>query len=291
MAFVDYLVPLASTDDTEIITEPGKQGQNKLSFLERIAAHNSLIDADGHFDIQKYFHLRGWHISSFGDCEENNCVSKLADEMAQSYEECRAFYKFLRSTITKKQFQFAYSLTEHADNEKAKIIYIAKRMYDSGILINFTSKKDEVIYAKISNAPKVINFVNGKFLEVMAVQKTLDMLERICEYHDCGYDVFPNTHIISNGKEHELDIVFYFDAIVFWVEVKSGGFTDYNQYRELGIEIGVNPNRHLLLTAEISDEDSDAVGWFYECYVANIGNFDKKIQQMIEMALIEEGKI
>ena len=125
----------------------------------------------------------------------------------------------------------------------------------------------------------------------MAVQKTLDMLERICEYHDCGYDVFPNTHIISNGKEHELDIVFYFDAIVFWVEVKSGGFTDYNQYRELGIEIGVNPNRHLLLTAEISDEDSDAVGWFYECYVANIGNFDKKIQQMIEMALIEEGKI
>lgn len=163
MAFADFFVPFTETKDSEIIHVPGEQRQIDMTFLERITAHNNFVDADGHFDIQKYFHLKGWHISAFGDCEENNCVSKLADEMAQSYEECRAFYKFLRSTITKKQFQFAYSLTEHTDNEKTKIIYIAKRMYNSGMLINFTSKNDEVIYAKISNAPKVINFINGKF--------------------------------------------------------------------------------------------------------------------------------
>lgn len=291
MAFADYLVPLALTDEVEIITEPGKQEQKKMSLLERAAAQNRFIDADGHFDIQQYFHLRGWHISAFGDFEENIWIADFAEEMALAYHECHTFYKFLRSTITKKQFQFIYSLTEHSENEKNSIIHIATRMYAYGMFINFTVKNNESIYARISNAPKVVNFINGKFAEIFAVKRTLDVLFEIHEYHNCEYDIFPNTHIVSNEKEHELDIVFYFDEIVFWVEVKSGGFTDYNQYRELGIEIGVNPNRHLLLSVEISEDNSDSVGWFFDCFVANIENFDKKLQQMIEYGLIDEGRL
>lgn len=289
MAFEDYPVSLTSTNESEILHTHGNQNQRKMNLSERIAGRSSLVEADGHFDIQKYFHLKGWHMSSFRDCDENCCINKLADEMAQSYDECRHFYKFLESTIKENRFRFAYSLTKHSDNEKAKILYIAKRMFDSGMLISFASVNSEVIYAKLSNAPKVIEFIGGEFLEVMAVKKTTEMLERICcEHNICVYDVFPNTHIVGDEKERELGIVFCLDGIVFWVEVESGGCTDYNRYRELGFEIGVNPNRHLLLSAEISDEDSDAIGWFYEYYVANIRNFDKKLRQMVETALTEK---
>jgi len=87
--------------------------------------------------------------------------------------------------------------------------------------------------------------------------------------------------------------VFYFADLLFWVEIKSGNFCgfDFCKYRDLGIEIAVNPNRYLMLAADVEDENADEIGWAYDCYVSNICSFSAKLTQMVEMALIEEGRI
>ena len=129
MAFTDYLTPFSIPENEEILIAPNADHLD-MSFFEKIQAHNSPFDEYGHFDLQKYFHQRGWHIKKLNDSEQNYCVAKLSEEMAEAYVECSAFIKFLRSTMTKKQFQFTYTLTEHTDKEKTAILHIAKRIYN-----------------------------------------------------------------------------------------------------------------------------------------------------------------
>lgn len=89
--------------------------------------------------------------------------------------------------------------------------------------------------------------------------------------------------------KHELDIVFRVGENVFWSEIKSGKFSDFDCYRKLGVLMGVNPDRHILLTAEKSDEAAEVISWFYQFYVSNIENFKKKLEEMIDKAF-EGGK-
>jgi len=51
----------------------------------------------------------------------------------------------------------------------------------------------------------------------------------------------------------------------------------------------VNPDRHILLTAEKSDEAAEVISWFYQFYVSNIENFKNKLEEMIDKAF-EGGK-
>ena len=81
---------------------------------------------------------------------------------------------------------------------------------------------------------------------------------------------------------------FYLKDAYHLEEIKSGKFTDFDCYRKLGLLMGVNPDKHILLAAEKTVEEAETISWFYQFYVSNIQMFKDKLIEMIKHACEEE---
>ena len=194
------------------------------------------------------------------------------------------------SVIYRKCFHINYSLAQASESEKDVIIGLAERFGEYGIISNvFYNRNTNVINGVVSSAPRIINFLNGDYLEFYGRTVAERVVKESAQKYGVDYEIYSNVIISRDAEKHELDIVFRVGDNVFWSEIKSGKFSDFDNYRKLGVLMGVNPDRHILLTAETSDEASEVISWFYQFYVSNIENFKNKLEEMIDKAF-EGGK-
>jgi hypothetical protein len=63
-----------------------------------------------------------------------------------------------------------------------------------------------------------------------------------------------------DGRNFELDVVMAIDGLLYWWEAKCGGYlpSDLDRYRAVAKELGLPPNRAILVLAE--PEPDDALG-------------------------------
>lgn len=242
------------------------------------------------FDVRSYFMTKGFAIDF---SKENVCigpVENLAFLVAVNYRSCKYFLKYIRENVAKKCFHINYSLSQASDSEKDVIVGLAEKFGEYGIISNvFYNRNTNVINGMISSAPRIINFLNGDYLEFYGRAVAERVVKESAQKHGVDYEIYSNVIISKDAEKHELDIVFRVGENVFWSEIKSGKFSDFDNYRKLGILMGVNPDRHILLTAEKSDEAAEVISWFYQFYVSNIENFKNKLEEMIDKAF-EGGK-
>ncbi len=243
----------------------------------------------GKSDIKNYFTSKGFSVDSFSSKSCIPQIESLAYYVADKYELTNSFLKFIRECIPKKEFTFTYSMNSLSVPEQNATVSLAENFTEYGIISDlFYNKALNNIHGKISSAPRVINFLNGDYLEYYAHSVTQKVIEKAALQHGCDYEIYSNFVIQKDGDKHELDLVFRVGKNIFWCEVKSGKFSDFDCYRCLGLLMGVNPDRHILLTAEKDDEKCEAVSWFYQFYVANILSFKKKLNDMIETSFRED---
>lgn len=238
--------------------------------------------------IASYFEDKGIEIILPVNKKTIAPVESLAFTIAINYPHTRPFIRFLRECITKKIFDFTYSLSTFSIVNKNMILSLAEKMNECGLISNyFYNKANGTIKGIISSAPKCINFINGDFLELYAKCVTVGVIKKTAEKHNAEHEFYHNVNIIKGSEKHELDIVFRIGNQVFWSEIKSGRFNP-DEYRKLGILMGVVPDKLILLAADKSNDDVEAISYFYEYYCANISTFKNSLIEMIDKAFEED---
>lgn len=239
-------------------------------------------------DVKKYFASKGFDIQIDKSHPLIKPIETLAVMIANNYRYCKFFLKHIRENITNKSFHINYSVAQFSEEERAKVVYLAEKFGDYGIISNvFYNHTTGVISGIVSSAPRVINLINGTYLEYYARTIVEKNVKAVAENNKTDYEVYSNAIVSKDKEKHELDIVFRVGKYVFWSEVKSGKFNDFNYYYKLGISMGVNPNRHILLAAEKETDTADAISWLYQFYVSNIENYENKLIEMIDNAFKE----
>ena len=226
-------------------------------------------------------------------CSNNDFapVEELAMLLAMNYDKCKDFYKYLRGVIAKKRFDICYNTYPLTTDERAATNMVAEKLGKFGVISNLRiPDNSKEITGRLSTAPRVINFLNGDYLEFYSRIVVKQIVERIKKKKNCDYELYSNVIIRKDSEKHELDIVFRVGKEVFWAEIKSGKFSDFDCYRRLGVLMGVNPDKHILLSAEKSKEEAETISWFYQFYVSNIHMFKEKLVEMIEHAFEEENQ-
>lgn len=224
-------------------------------------------------------------------CSNNDFapVEELAMLLAMNYDKCKDFYKYLRGVIAKKRFDICYNTYPLTTDERTATNMVAEKLGKFGVISNLRiPDNSKEITGRLSTAPRVINFLNGDYLEFYSRIVVKQIVERIAKEKNCDYELYSNVIIRKDSEKHELDIVFRVGKEVFWAEIKSGKFSDFDCYRRLGVLMGVNPDKHILLSAEKSKEEAETISWFYQFYVSNIHMFKEKLVEMIEHAFEEE---
>lgn len=226
-------------------------------------------------------------------CSNNDFapVEELAMLLAMNYDKCKDFYKYLRGVIAKKRFDICYNTYPLTTDERTATNMVAEKLGKFGVISNLRiPDNSKEITGRLSTAPRVINFLNGDYLEFYSRIVVKQIVERIAKEKNCDYELYSNVIIRKDSEKHELDIVFRVGKEVFWAEIKSGKFSDFDCYRRLGVLMGVNPDKHILLSAEKSKEEAETISWFYQFYVSNIHMFKEKLVEMIEHAFEEENQ-
>lgn len=309
MAFSDLLIPISARTETIAADTPLAEGGVRKIFpfifgnrspepTPVSATHEITPDVTADTsdvfdkpavlsDLHEYFRERGWSVTSVGDPDVAAPIEDLAVTLAESYVDCKGFFKYLRTQIVRKNFLIAYCLSAFSESDREKITNLAARMASCGILCGYSATADK-IHGRISSAPKVINLLNGGFLEIFAAKKVAEVLEKLSDLYPAEYDIYTNVHLWKEGRAHELDVVFTFDGLLFSVESKSGSFSEYDLLRSVGVELQVNPDRQFLLSAELDEQSAAEVGYLYDCYAGNVRTFSQTLQTMIDMSLIKE---
>lgn len=279
--------------------ETAESSQNKDNFQAGQMAEESIQEKDDEpapgaseiseevkpLTISAYFRSKNIHFEIPDESLNIAPVESIAFAIAKTYPQTKAFIRFIRESITKRNFEFIYYLSSHSAAEKNAIISIAEKLNEYGILSSFYSNKaNNALKGAISTAPRCINFINGDFLEIYTRVVTMDVIKTFAEKYNCEYEFYHNVLIKKGAENHELDLVFRLGDQIFWSEVKSGKFNP-DDYRKLGLLMEFVPDKFILLAADKSNEASEAISYFYEYYVANINAFKSTLIKMMEKAM------
>lgn len=237
-------------------------------------------------DIRAYFSAKGINIDF---SREKSCVApieKLSFSIAQSFGYCKCFLKHIRDSVSRKHYHLNYSLSSaESEAEKKAVISLAEKFCEYGIISNvFYNKSTNVITGTISTAPRVLALINGDYFEFYGRAVAERVVRESARKYGVDCEIHSNAIATVESKPREIDTVFRVGKHIFWSEFKCGKFSDFDVYRKLGLQLGVNPDRHILLSAETSDEACEGIGWLYEFYVANITNYENKLKHMINKA-------
>lgn len=244
------------------------------------------VSTPGSVTVASFFDDRGVLIESENSKEVVAPVESLAFNIAINYQLSRNFIRFLRETITKKQFTFKYYLNSLSQAERNACLALADTLYEHG-LMPYREKSGNIIKGTLSSAPRFINFINGDFLELYAKCVAIGVVRKMAEKYGCDYEFYHNMVISKGSQQHELDIVFRVGEHVFWGEIKSGNFNP-DEYRKLGLFLGVVPDRLIILAANKSNDVAASISYFNECFCANISTFKSSLYRMIDNAFGKE---
>ena len=278
MSFINFLKPV-SKDETKKAIEK----TIPINIIDTGESAESTKD----FTLKTYFDSMGIEMSL---SNKNECVSsieKIANFISTNFDNIKGFLHYIREVIPQKSYKLSYSTSELSDEEYANTLETFNLFCEYGIITNgYVNKYTKTLCGYLSSAPRVNGFVTGGYLEIFAKSVCQQIVEKLAEEKNCDYELYHNVIVTKENKKHELDIVFRIEDKVFWSEIKSGkNFSDYDYYRRIGLFLGVNPDRHILLTAEKdSPEAIEAISWFYEYYVCNISTFKETLIQMINNA-------
>lgn len=238
--------------------------------------------------VRAFFSEKGIDISTSTCKTASPPVDNLAFSIAVNYPLTKHFIRFLRENITKKSFDFNYILSSFSQENKDAIVSLAEKLNEYGLISNlFYNKATTSLRGTVSSAPRCINFLNGDFMELYAKCVTVGVVKSFAEAHELDYKVYTNAEININSQKHELDIVFRIGDQVFWSEIKSGKFNP-DEYRKLGIEMSVVPDKLIVLAADKSNDAVAAISYFYEFYCSNIRTFKSELTKMINSAFNKE---
>lgn len=272
----EAVVTAQETENKEIVTVGENPGSN---FITTTHSENS----EDAVTVANYFKAKEIAIDLSHSNNDFAPVEELAMLLAMNYDKCKDFYKYLRSVIAKKKFDICYNTYPLSTEERTATNMVAEKLGKFGVISNLRiPESSKEIIGRLSTAPRVINFLNGDYLEFYSRIVVKQIVEKIAKEKKCDYELYSNVIIRKDSEKHELDIVFRVGKEVFWAEIKSGKFSDFDCYRRLGVLMGVNPDKHILLSAGRTKEEAETISWFYQFYVSNIQMFKEKLVEMIE---------
>jgi len=113
------------------------------------------------------------------------------------------------------------------------------------------------IVGAVTDDARAFHFIGGDWLE-SAIRVNVSQFLNL---DGTPVELLENVEIRRpDGRNFELDVVMAIDGLLYWWEAKCGGYlpSDLDRYRAVAKELGLPPNRAVLVLAE--PEPDDALG-------------------------------
>lgn len=223
-------------------------------------------------------------ILSWTSKEFSRATTELAISIMTHHEALRDFMGELRRAASTQSRDFRFSMGHLTADQQEQVICHSGRMI--GLLTNvYHNRTTGVISGKVSDIPACIEFVKGGYLELAIETITRREVDRFCREHGLEGQVRRNVLVTDGQAKNELDILLDVGGVKMFIEVKSGSCTDFQKYYFIGRRYGLIPDRILLVSAQLSDDQCCQLHDFLEYYTANLDSFTECLNNMLNTNL------
>ncbi len=157
-------------------------------------------------------------------------------------------------------------------NDIATIKKFCKELYEYSFITKYFFKKQEqVVYLTLQNAPEIINFFNGIWMEWYIFMKLLEFFKLNKISNSCLRSL---KITYPNNDTNELDIFFIANGVPFCIECKSGEFRPYiEKYTKLRKRLKIKKENFILCIAGLEQKQTQGLTSTYDLTFANEKNF------------------
>ena len=234
--------------------------------------------------IKELLNERGIIIDSSNSCNNNvpESIINLSTVIAENYTTCQSFIKYMRNAYSNKTSKCCFCLSSLSKSEFNATLSLVQNLKKAGIISDLYIQDKNMIHGNFSLIPKITNFLNGDFLELYAQHISEIIISDKANKYNSDYEILHNLIVHKNNQQHELDLLMRIDNKLFWCEVRSGSSSLFEKYFNLGKWLDVNPEMHILLTADADSKTCESASFFYSFYISNIIDFKDKLALMID---------
>lgn len=239
--------------------------------------------------ISGFLRQSGLVITESHEPQDGQDIAVLAAKIAESLPEAEGFLRSLRTANCALSREFCYPLSGHSEKERTAIRKVADILRRCGVFAGFCPDTQKSIRGKMAECSRVVNFINGAWLEIHCQHLTCQIVREYAEARGLPFEVIANVHIQheATGEPHEIDLMFSIGEQVFGMEQKSGlNFSDYDRYRKIGEWLGIIPDRFLLLNSNLTEDYAvGCIQYFHRYYISSLANYQKVLKAMLEKNL------
>lgn len=173
------------------------------------------------------------------------------------------------------------NLSQLAQKDGQTINQFCRKLYQYTFFSRYYYQKPEkIVRLNLQPASAIRQFFEGGWLEWYALVCLLELIEDRSQNDSYARSVkitFPNEDL------HELDVMCLPDGKPpFCIECKSGEFRrDIDKYVRLRKRLGIEPERFLICSADLTQEQTNSLSTMYELNFVNLDTLKDHLQRLI----------
>lgn len=208
---------------------------------------------------------------------------KLARDMTRHNELLQNFIAELRRAIQNTDKRFHMDLSQYSEDDRRAIVDIAYRMIGL-ITVNYRKETLSLQGRVNSEVPEAKRFLMGGYLEIGLCEYARKIASDYADAHRIKADVDANVTVSDGFAQNELDILIRVGNTAIVCEVKSGMSpmsVDFEKYYLLGQRLGIIPDRFILVSSGITQEQADQIHDFLNYHACTLHNFEQVLLRVL----------
>ncbi|MFK5948674.1 MAG: hypothetical protein QM500_07895 [Methylococcales bacterium] len=198
---------------------------------------------------------------------------EVAVALGENYQLLKTVNDQIKRSQRKGYGSASIAISKYSQKEIQALTQYCKTLYNFSFVAKyFYNKQEKRIHLTLQQAPSVLNFFNGEWLEWFVFMKLLILFYE----KKVPFSALRSFKIyFPNEDQHEVDVFFLINNdMPLFIECKSGEFrSTIEKYQKLRKRMGIDKQKFTMLVLGVTDEQVKGLTSMYDITFVNENNF------------------
>lgn len=279
--FVEELIKRLTQTTREL-----RLAQQEKQSIQTDASTNGTPDSSG--DASPHALLEQWFSSKKiqtqfdpAAVDTSGFFDEAATRLGDEYDLFGELIGRVSYAYRKEHNSVTLNLSELPQKQGQAISQFCRKLYQYTFFSRYHYQKPEkIVRLNLQPAPAIRQFFEGGWLEWYALVCLLELIQDRPENDSYAHGV---KIVFPNEDMHELDVMCLpAGKPPFCIECKSGEFRrDIDKYVRLRKRLGIEPDRFLICSADLTQEQASGLSAMYELSFVTLGSLKDHLQRLV----------
>jgi hypothetical protein len=222
--------------------------------------------------------------------EKEKELDQIADLMGSQYSLIKRFYRMIKSSMSSGN-SFSIDLRDEPQQVIDTTRQLATELHKIAFLeeYRYSEAPKCLLEARASRSKQALNFLSGNWLERYVRNRLIGLAKRQTGKIDFPY--VANVEVtLSNRDDFEMDLLFYVNDQLYWVESKTGKYKyrdKVKKYSKIASDLGLQRNQAIIVLTDVSQDAKTDLSSLYHLSVISVDEVEATFERILKSHLRE----